>query len=77
MPRYCDAVETCATRAALTRQVDDVVARVVELIYRRSAAIEYGHENTVMVIDRQIEHSLGEKERAIGALLQHRKEHGC
>jgi hypothetical protein len=30
-----------------------------------------------MEIDRQIETALGEKQRALGALKEHRREHGC
>jgi hypothetical protein len=30
-----------------------------------------------MAIDKEIENTLGEKERALGALREHQREHGC
>jgi hypothetical protein len=30
-----------------------------------------------MEIDKQIEHAVGAKERALGALRAHRADHGC
>ena len=35
------------------------------------------NENLVSELDKLVENALGAKERALGALRQHRKEHGC
>jgi hypothetical protein len=31
----------------------------------------------MLAIDKEIETTIGEKERAMGALLEHRQAHGC
>jgi len=40
-------------------------------------ALKSRHHNLWKEIDQQIELTIGEKERCIGALNEHRKEHGC
>ena len=34
-------------------------------------------QGSVSRLDSQLEHVVGEKERAFGALHQHRQDHGC
>ena len=67
----------CLEQIRLSEDVDRVQSDIVELITRQHEALVHGHENTLMAIDRQIELKFGEKQRAIGALRQHRRDHGC
>ena len=48
-----------------------------ELARAEVEAIKSESEKTWLEIDRQIENVVGEKERSLGALNQHRTEHGC
>jgi len=40
-------------------------------------ALASRNHNSWKAIDQQIELEIGEKERCIGALNEHRREHGC
>ena len=51
--------------------------RLSKLAHAEADAMRTGNESTWMEIDHQIELTIGEKERALGALKQHRQEHGC
>ena len=67
----------CLKQQQLIERVQTHLIRLGELARSATAAIAAGHENTLMELDRQIELEVGEKERAMGALREHRKEHGC
>jgi hypothetical protein len=57
--------------------VQSHLAKLAELVHFTSMALEHRQENTLMELDRQIELEFGAKERAMGALEEHRREHGC
>jgi hypothetical protein len=61
----------------LMEDVRETLSLLTELIQRQREAIGSAPENTILAIDREIENKLGEKERRMGALKQHRTEHGC
>jgi hypothetical protein len=58
-------------------QAQGVLSRLAELAHEQQIAIREGSEERIMAVDQRIELTLGEKERALGALRQHRQEHGC
>lgn len=58
-------------------EVQDHLRRLAELAREEIEAINSKDETTWMKIDRQIEATLGEKERTLGALREHRSTHGC
>lgn len=47
------------------------------LIHEEREAMKSEGPNTIRAIDELLEKAFGRKERAIGALHQHREEHGC
>jgi hypothetical protein len=51
--------------------------RLAELARHQAEALRTGADNLIMALDKEIETTLGEKERTLGALQGHRKEHGC
>jgi hypothetical protein len=51
--------------------------RLSELARREGDAIQSRDDADILAIDKEIETTLGDKERALGALRQHRAEHGC
>jgi hypothetical protein len=67
----------CAIRDALIAEAEDNLLRLAELAKAEASAIRTQSHSVQLEIDLQIEHYLGEKERALGRLHQHRIEHGC
>jgi hypothetical protein len=67
----------CRRRQELIDEVIRHLERLAELAHAESEALAGQHQNLWKEIDRQIENEVGAKERAIGALNQHRDEHGC
>ena len=51
--------------------------RLSELARKEAGLIGARDEGEWMAVDREIELDLGEKERSLGALREHQKEHGC
>jgi hypothetical protein len=76
--------EESAERKPPCRQQQELIAAVQEHLIKisqltRSVAelLANKNENAAAELDSQVDVELGKKERAMGALHQHRKEHGC
>lgn len=70
----------CEQKTALIGHVQTVISEMVHLMQRSRELVDTigtSAENTLMELDRQIEMKFGEKERAMGALQHHQREHGC
>ena len=67
----------CRRQQELIAAVQKHLLRLAALARTESEVISGESENAWMAVDREIENELGEKERAMGALKQHRAEHGC
>lgn len=67
----------CRRRSELTADVQRVLGELGDLMHRQRDAVGIAAENTVLALDKQIELKFGEKERAMGALEFHRREHSC
>jgi hypothetical protein len=67
----------CSEQQRLISQVQEHLINLADLARAEVDAMRDESENTWLEIDRQIELAIGEKERALGALKQHRHEHGC
>jgi len=61
----------------LAREVHDALEDLVELIRKESEAVSTESAAAIAAIDEELERAFGRKERTIGALYQHRGEHGC
>ncbi len=68
---------TCGLRDELQRQASDALERVVFLTRQQIDALKAGEMSRLTQLDKDLEITFGEKERAFGALRQHRTEHGC
>ncbi|MGH9558245.1 MAG: hypothetical protein ACRD30_03330 [Bryobacteraceae bacterium] len=53
-----------------------VLARIVALTTAQLDAFRQDNRGELMRLDRDLENAMGEKERNLGALYEHRKEHG-
>jgi len=68
---------SCRRRADLAKTVEEVLQKITQLTKRQLAAFRRHDEAELMRLDKQLELTVGLKERSIGALRQHEKEHGC
>jgi hypothetical protein len=57
--------------------VQDHLMQISQLTRAVAEALANGNENFAAELDKQVDLEFGKKERAMGALHQHRKEHGC
>ena len=67
----------CLRQQELVETVQAHLKRISELTQAVSAALANGSNNVAAELDRQVDLEFGMKERGMGALHQHRKEHGC
>jgi|SRR6185437_16903119 len=76
-PWMSESQMPCLRQQELMEEVRRRLARLAELAHAEAEALKSRHHNLWKEIDQQIELTIGEKERCIGALNEHRKEHGC
>ena len=69
--------ENCPEHARLQREVEDVLQRLKELTASQLQAFRSRSSAEFARLDRELENTIGEKERAFGALRQHIREHHC
>jgi hypothetical protein len=67
----------CPRQQALIKKAQRHLLNISELTRKIAEAIANRNENTAAELDKQVDLELGLKERAMGALHEHRKEHGC
>jgi len=67
----------CPARERLENLVQHFLCALAELAGREAEVIKTGDKVLMMEIDRNIETVIGEKERAMGALMEHRSTHHC
>ncbi len=70
-------VTDCPKREELAQAAKDILEEIVSIVNKTRIALKQGDQQTLMILDNQLEHSIGAKERAFGALREHTKEHGC
>jgi hypothetical protein len=67
----------CEEQQRLAEIVQQTLATLAQLAHAEQRAVQSGDDQLIIAIDKQIESVMGEKERGMGALRQHRLEHGC
>jgi hypothetical protein len=67
----------CRQQQELIEVVQNHLFRIAELSRATADALINRNENMTRELDREVEHEIGKKERALGALRQHRHDHGC
>ena len=70
------AVDYCDEREALKANALRALREIIEFADKLLKAIQADEPDPHM-LDKDLENAVGSKERAFGALAQHRKEHGC
>ena len=69
--------QPCREQQSLIECVQEHLLRIADLSRDTAQAVASRNENLTRELDSQVEQELGAKERALGALRQHRHEHGC
>ena len=67
----------CRQQQQLIASVQQHLLRIAELSRATAEAVGNRNENLTRGLDKQVEAEVGKKERALGALRQHREEHRC
>ena len=67
----------CQRQHELRERVNAILARIDQLNQGQMKALNEGDDQRLLELDKQMELTFGEKERAFGALFEHRDEHGC
>jgi hypothetical protein len=68
----------CEKREELLKQAQEILDKIHKLTAKQMAIVdESGVGERFLRVDRELELTMGEKERAVGALREHDEEHGC
>lgn len=67
----------CAEYARLQAAVNTILELIAELTSAQLQAFQSSEQTLFARLDRELENAIGEKERAVGAMRQHAKEHRC
>lgn len=69
--------EKCSEYARLETEVSQILQELVELTSAQRESFQRRDFEEFMRLDKQLELTVGSKERHIGALRQHSQEHKC
>ena len=67
----------CEECERLHGEVQDALVRLTHLTTAQLNAFRAGDHKTFMQLDKELETALGTKERTIGAMRQHKREHAA
>jgi hypothetical protein len=67
----------CAEYERLQQRVRDVLSKLTGLTTDQLTAFEKNDKDLFTRLDRELELTVGEKERCIGSLRQHVRDHKC
>ena len=69
--------DRCEEYAKLSGAVNAVLAELTRLTTVQREAFQAGNDAEFHRLDYELEQTMGQKERSIGALRQHLREHKC
>jgi hypothetical protein len=67
----------CPVKERLERLVQHHLKELAGLANVEAEILKTADQARIIDVDKRIENLVGEKERSLGALKQHRAEHGC
>ena len=70
-------IARCEQYEHLAQDVENCLDQIVHITTGQLEAFQSNDHATLMRLDKELELTVGSKERAIGALREHMKEHGC
>ena len=71
------AAPVCPERHKLATDVQECLMCIAQLAHATADAIATGNQQLALELDKEAETEIGRKQRALGALRQHRSDHGC
>jgi hypothetical protein len=71
------AMGYCETKERLRDKAQDLLGSLSDIARAQREALKNDAQHTVAALDQEFERLFGEKERTLGALYEHEKEHGC
>jgi hypothetical protein len=69
--------EQCEQQKQLREKVNGLLGKIDHINRGQMKALMEADDELLMTLDKELELTFGEKERAFGALFRHREEHGC
>ncbi|HEY1242511.1 MAG TPA: hypothetical protein VGF16_18245 [Bryobacteraceae bacterium] len=66
----------CPERERLVAAVAEILKQIIQIALRQRTALK-SSSYTAYLLDQEFAEAVGEKERRLGALLEHEREHGC
>ena len=70
-------MDPCPERDALKTDAKRKLHDIIEFSNKLLFALDNDLPSSLTPLDQDLENAVGAKERAFGALAQHRKDHGC
>jgi hypothetical protein len=67
----------CPERNKLKAEAAQALREIMKFTDRLLTSLLGDEDVTMTPLDKDLENAVGAKERAFGALTQHRKDHGC
>ncbi len=67
----------CAEQTRLRSELESVLGNLAQVTTLLLELFRSGDTEKYKLLDKELELTVGEKERAVGALRQHIKEHKC
>ena len=67
----------CPEREKLKADASKALQDIIEFTNRLLKSVNNEQLASFIALDKDLENAVGAKERAFGALAQHRKDHGC
>jgi hypothetical protein len=69
--------ERCKVRERLENLVQTLLLELGNLSSEQADLVRAGSQPGIDEVDKKLEYTFGQKERVLGALKQHRSDHGC
>ena len=66
----------CPERERLAGAFTQALMRIIEISLRQHMAVK-SSGSAAVALDQEFAEAVGEKERRLGALIEHEREHGC
>ena len=70
-------MSSCPEYSRLEQEVRSVVQSITLITSASLEAFQAGDDEKFKRLDQELEKAVGQKERCVGALKQHAKDHGC
>ena len=67
----------CEHNEQLSKEAEAILAKVASLTKAQLAAFLDNDQAQLMQLDKELELAVGAKERCLGALREHQREHNC